>query len=252
MVLKRQKQEEAPAGRPRLQDTLQIDALVDSVPSARTQDPGVRGFGHDDPALGRGSGAEKATMKGHVGVSGRSPLARMARPWPLGVWTPTIRLWDVASGRRRLPSRGTRSMYGLWPSVRMARLWPPGGRTRRSGSGTCQRQGDGIPQGADGGPLLRGLQSGWQALASGSDDGRLRLWTWPSGKRKVALGGHPSSVICLAFSRMVKTLASGVRLPRSGSGLPAKEKAALGVHGAVRSVAFSPDGKTWPPGSGPR
>jgi WD40 repeat protein/V8-like Glu-specific endopeptidase len=92
-----------------------------------------------------------------------------------------------------------------------------------------------------------------KTLASGSDDGTVRLWD-VSGQRQVGvLTGH-TGVIAVAFNRDGKTLASGsddgtVRLwdvpgQRQVGGL------VVGHTGDVFTMAFSRDGKTLASGSG--
>ncbi len=99
-----------------------------------------------------------------------------------------------------------------------------------------------------------------KTLATGSEDKRVRLWGVASGKHR-DLGGHASGVICVAFSPDGKTLAAvagAERLSSSVSLAPillwdvttGKPLGPLkGPPPGVRSVAFSPDGKTLAAGS---
>ena len=89
-------------------------------------------------------------------------------------------------------------------------------------------------------------------LASGSEDGTIRLWDVSSGEAKASLEGHSSGVGSVAFSPDGTTLASGsfdrtLRLWDMSTG---EAKASLEGHSdAVVSVAFSPDGTTLASGS---
>jgi WD40 repeat protein/nucleoside phosphorylase len=89
-------------------------------------------------------------------------------------------------------------------------------------------------------------------LASGHDDGSVRLWDVVTGEAIRGLGGHTSAIQSVAFSPDGQTLASGsddntVRLwdVATGRALRAYEGHTQGVW----SVAFSPDGQTLASGS---
>ena len=110
------------------------------------------------------------------------------------------------------------------------------------------------------------LSPNGDTLASGSEDTTIRLWDMHTGEHKKTLNGHTHRVYSVAFSPDGKTLASGsddntIRLWRVDTG--EAERILTGHAGefegvdngpssveGVKSVAFSPDGKTLASGGG--
>ena len=85
-----------------------------------------------------------------------------------------------------------------------------------------------------------------RTLASGGDDGQIRIWDTATGRERSTMSRHAALVTSLAFSRNGRTLASGsfdlirpVILWDVASGRPRLEL--NGHHNRVRAVALSPD-----------
>ena len=82
-------------------------------------------------------------------------------------------------------------------------------------------------------------------VASGCEDGTVRLWRMPDGALRYSLKRHTSDVRSVAFSPDGTMLASGawdgtVRLWRVWDGAPLRTLGEFG--GFVMNVVFSPDG----------
>jgi WD40 repeat protein len=176
-------------------------------------------------------------------------------------WDSTIRLWDVATGRR-LPADLPQSHEG-W--VYAAVALPDGQHIVTADSGGQVLLWDVVRRrvirnfdGHTGRVWCLGLSRDGKTLASGGTDQTIRLWEVSSGRelRKIAVRGQ---VKCLSFSPDGQRLASAIgedRYPTwmkaaEGAGVQVWETASgerdipMGGHaGGVKAVAFSPNGKT--------
>ncbi|WP_234344396.1 trypsin-like peptidase domain-containing protein [Streptomyces sp. WM6372] len=91
-------------------------------------------------------------------------------------------------------------------------------------------------------------------VATGGDDGTVRLWNPETGEARPPLKGHDGGVTSVAFGSDRRTLASGgvdgtVLLWNVETG-EVRRKPLKGHDGGVTSVAFSPDGRTLATSSG--
>ncbi|WP_223833036.1 AAA family ATPase [Streptomyces venezuelae] len=86
-----------------------------------------------------------------------------------------------------------------------------------------------------------------RTVASGGEDGTVRLWNAVSGKARKVLTGHQGAVTAVAYGSDGHTLAGGgadgsVRLWDTATG--SSRAMRTGLRGDVRAVALSPDGRT--------
>ena len=177
-----------------------------------------------------------------------------------------IRFWDAETGRHLKTFKETN--YDAWPLV-----FSLDGKTLAYADGLdirLQDAGTGEEKmrltGHTWGMHSMVLSPDGNILASGSEDTTIRLWDMHTGEHKRTLNGHKHRVYSVAFSPDGKTLASGsddntIRLWNVDTG--ETERILTGHAGefegvdnghssveGVKSVAFSPDGKTLASGGG--
>jgi WD40 repeat protein len=218
------------------------------------------------------SGSDDKTVKLWDAASGNSIAGLEGHTGPISclAWSPdgktvasgsddkTVKLWDAASGKLRA------TLESHVGSVRMV-TWSPDGKMVASGSSDSTAK---LWEASSGKLLATLVHAGpvvnvaWspdgKTVASGSDDKTVKLWDVASDNLRATLEGHSDPISCLAWSPDGKTVASGsddktVKLwdVASGKLLATFEDRALqsgaggASHGgAVRYLAWSPDGKT--------
>ena len=160
----------------------------------------------------------------------------------------TIRLWDVATGKKLATLNGHVQRV-------ISVTFRPDGKTLASGSqdrtiklwNVATRENTATLEGHTGGTASVAYSPDGKTLASGSFDKTIRLWDVASGKETAILKGHAYGVWTVAYSPDGKTLASAsvdhtIKLWDVASG---NNTATLkGYIGGVFCVAYSPNGKT--------
>ena len=159
----------------------------------------------------------------------------------------TVRLWDLASGRRNGPLRRARHASIAWPSAPTATTWPRPARMEPSRCGTSPVAGScASSRGIRTGVLSVAFSPDGRFLASSGRDTMAPDLGHQSGAALHTLAGHSQMVSSVAFSPDGQTIATAsedktIKLWDTATG---RERATFTGHTAwVTRVAFFPDGR---------
>ena len=195
-------------------------------------------------------------LTGHTGAVQSVAFSPDGKTLASGGDDGTVRLWDVATGRHRQPLTGHTGASGRWRSARTARPWPAAATTTRCGCGTW-------PPASQIGKSLTGhtgmvdsvaFSPDGKTLATGSDDGTVRLWDVATGHQiGNPLTGHTGVGLFGGVQPGRQDPGHRQRRwhgPAVGCGhRPPDRQPPHRPHRRIFSVAFSPDGKTLASGS---
>ncbi len=171
-----------------------------------------------------------------------------------GTMEKELRIWDVTSGRK------TSTLTGHSGEVR-AVAFSPNGKLLVSASGEVKVWD--VASGMEASIRLKHIEPIFsfafspdsKLLAAGYFDEKVRIFELESGKVLFTLSGHGNTVGAVAFSPDGKTLATAggnqfgrnepnkLRLWEVASGTMVRAVPGLKKDGAVKAIAFSPDGK---------
>ena len=214
------------------------------------------------------TGDQKHAVTGHADYVYSVAFNPDGKFFASGYSDSSIRFWDAETGLHLKTFKGPRLNYDA-----SCLVFSLDGKTLACTDGLDIRLQDShtgeekmLLSGHEWGMHSMALSPDGDILASGSEDTTIRLWDMHTGEHKKTLNGHKHRVYSVAFSPDGKTLASGsddntIRLWNVDTG--ETERILTGHAGefegvdnghssveGVKSVAFSPDGKTLASGGG--
>lgn len=164
----------------------------------------------------------------------------------------SVLVWDVVQGRRSFELKGHSS------TVLCVAYSPSGTRIATGGKDCAVRLWDSQTGRLQATLAGQAGHKGWvfdvdfsadgKRLASASRDGTVKLWEVEPGRLLQTLTGHSSGVLCAKFSPDGRWIASGsddqtVRIWDAIWGTFHRQLTGHKLHGEVRSLAWSPDGR---------
>ena len=175
------------------------------------------------------------------------PSARTAPSSPPVAGTTTLDCGASPTVRSSPRCPGTTTRCTRWPTARTVNCSAPPGPTAPYGSGACRhRAGGSRSTGRQNDINDLAVSADGQFVATGTDDGRVRLWHMTGGICSIPYRDHTDAVFGVGFSSDGRLLAIGgvkgtVQLRRMPDGLAHVSPAGAPHSGPVRKVVFSHD-----------
>ena len=195
------------------------------------------------------TGQQQHQLTGHTGpvyVGGLRPRRR--HPGLPAAATARCGSGMPAPASSSTSSPATPARCGRWPTPPTAPPWPPAATTARCGSGMPAPASSSTSSPATPARCTSvAYAPDGATLATGGDDGTVRIWDARTGQQQHQLTGHTGPVYAVAYAPDGATLATGgddgtVRIWDARTGQ--QQQQLTGHTGPVYAVAYAPDGAT--------